>query len=211
MGGHDRVGQVRQAGHVAVPLGHTIVDGQIRPVGEEQPGLVLVDVHRRSCDTTCLQRLDEVRSVNETAACSVDNNRVALHGPQGHPVDEIVVLLGQRTVETEHIGVLQYVGQFVVFHTHLLDVLVLVDVVGDDATGHRLHELDELLGDLSGANHANGLASRLAADQPLEGKVPGFHTGEYQLEVAMERHHVGERELGHGSGGIRGNAVYHEA
>ncbi|AGE59733.1 D-lactate dehydrogenase [Acanthocystis turfacea Chlorella virus TN603.4.2] len=109
MGGHDRVGQVRQAGHVAVPLGHAIIDGQIRPVGEEQAGLVLVDVHRRSRDATGLQRLDEVRSVNEAAARSVDNNRVALHGPQGHPVDEMVVLLGQRAVQTEHIGVLQHI------------------------------------------------------------------------------------------------------
>ncbi|ABT16431.1 hypothetical protein ATCV1_z297R [Acanthocystis turfacea chlorella virus 1] len=98
-----------------------------------------------------------------------------------------------------------------VFHAHLLDVLVLVDIVGDDATGHRCHELDELLGDFAGADDADGPAGHLVADQALERVVPGLDAGEDQLEVAAERHHVGEGELGHGPWGIRGNAVDHEA
>ncbi|AGE50152.1 D-lactate dehydrogenase [Acanthocystis turfacea Chlorella virus Canal-1] len=211
MGGDDSVGQVRQAGHVAVPLGNAVINRQVRPVGEEQAGLVLVDVHRCSCDCPGLECIDEVGGIDEAAASSVDDNRVLLHRLERILLDEVVVLLGQRAVQADHVGVLQHVAQGMVFHAHLLDVLALVDVVGDDAACHRLHELDELLGNLAGADDTDGPAGHLVADQALEGEVPGLDAGEDQLEVAAERHHMGEGELSHRPGGVGGHAVDHEA
>ncbi|ABT13583.1 hypothetical protein MT325_m029R [Paramecium bursaria chlorella virus MT325] len=113
-------------------------------------------------------------------------------------------------MEGHHIGVLQDIRQIVVFHAHLLDVLRLIHVIGDDLACHWLDELDKLLGDLASAYHANNLSGHLATHKAFHGVVSGLYAGKHKLEVARERHHMRQRKLGDRAGRVCWNAIHLE-
>ncbi len=164
MGGDQHVGKREQPGEDVVfeHLGAAVL--------EEQSCLLLVHVEGKRADPARLQTRDDSFGVDEWTAASVHEHDPLLHRFDGRGVDEMVGLLGERTVERDEVGSTQCVFERRVLDAQLDQMVVGILVDGEHLTAKVPKEPSHDRADPSRPDHGGGLAGQIEADETVEGE-----------------------------------------
>ena len=142
-------------------------------------------------------RVGQRRFVNQVAACGVDQADALLRPGQPLGVDEVAGLLVARHVERHVVGAREEIVE-----RHQLDAEVaghlLRDerVVRDDAHAERRGAARDLLADPAEPGEAERLVAQLFAEKLLLLPLALLHRRIGGRQVAREREHLAERQLG---------------
>ncbi|MNM72193.1 hypothetical protein D3C81_838810 [compost metagenome] len=192
----DHVGEGQQPGQ------HIVLQRQVGAVLEEQLCLFFIDVQPQVTQATVLQGVDQRRGVHQAATSGIDQHRARLHVCQGLAVDQVLALLVERAVQADDLRFGQQLRQAQVARAEGFDFWIGVRVIGQQLAAETVHDLCKGGADLSGADHADGLAHQVESGQALQPEVPfaGAVVGTGQAAVECEDQCY--RMFGHGMGRI---------
>ena len=145
---------------------------------EEDAFLFLINVERDAADASTLERLDECGGVHQFPPARVDEERTGLHASEGFRVEQMSRLCGERQVQRDDVAVGQQGLKICVAHAQRRRPFGRgIWIVGQHFRAEPLKYLRRDSANSSRADHADGLAVEIEADQTaqsLSEKESGF-------------------------------------
>ena len=173
---------------------HVVGEDVAAVVGEEQVGLLLVDVDGQAAEPAALERADHGLGVDHRAAAGVDEDGATRHARQALGVDQVVGVGVQRALQQQHAAARQQLVQRHVGRRHLG---VREGIVRQHLAAQALEDPQHAAPDAPGADHADGLAVQVEAEQSVELEIALAHPGRRAVRLAHQGQQQRQRVFGH--------------
>ena len=148
-------------------------------------------------ELAALERVDQRLRIDEAAAPGVDQHRAVLHPRERPFVDQMVRRRQQRAVQADDVGVVQQFVERDIARAER-DQLVVVrrHRVREYMHPEAHHDLREHAADDAGADHADGLAVQVEAEQAVQREVALAGARDGARQAAVEGEDQRDRVLG---------------
>ena len=166
-----------------------------------QAVLVFQHVQRRAAQLSAFQPGDEGIAVDQLAAGGVDDHRAGLHGRNGFGIDQMMVLLRGVGVQGNDVAFSQQGLQRHILGD-LLHLVVLIQVVGQQAAAEAGQVLQHRAADASRADDAHRAGGDVPADLTLQGVILCFAPLEDMPGLAQAHEHEHNGKVGHTVGRV---------
>ena len=206
MGGHDHVGHGDESGQGIV------LQNVPRIVLKEEIRLLLVHVQTGRAHLAGLDGREQCLGIYQRASGGVEENHPALALGQRILVDDVVGLLGQGAVKGNDVAPREQLVQL-----HIADGVPVVKACGGEfVVAQNLHaeaaaDIDEHPPDAPRADDAHRLAVEIEARHIVEAEIEIAGTNVGLVDAADGGKEQSHGMLGHGVGGVGGDAHHVDA
>ena len=144
-----------------------------------------------------LQGIDGRLGVDQRAAAGVNHHHSVLHLIESPAIEQMVVFVGQRAVQGDHVRLLVQRGEVDIFHPQLQRGGAWVRVERQQTHAKTFEDPQHRHANFPGANHPGGFAIHGETGEAFQGEISITGTLVGAVDAAVKRHHHADRMLSH--------------